>query len=976
MRASCARVKSRIGCCLPGEVSCHEGCTSACAAVSLIIMCPYTIKERVMYQHASPRFESIICISFFLACVLLFSPPVTCESSAGHAPSTDRFQHDPMFRLDEGKCSTIRFTENRGQIVDTDGRLRSDIHFTARIDGVMLFLRSTGMSHVFSRTEQISQPVSEATGQKDGADILSDRRTGSISCHRMDMEFIGANPYASIRGEGRISGWSHFYLSHCPEGITHVPSYARVVYEDIYDGINCIIYSKDGDLKYDFLVQPGVDPSQIRLRFQGQLHSTINEHGEHLISGFLGSIKEHVPVSLQNGVEIRTAYKIDHGDLVFEVSDWDPFSPLLIDPWSTYVGGGGSDSGADIKYDQYGSILIAGYSSGLSFPTKNAYQPVVGGGYDAIVTKFASSGSLQWSTYFGGSSEDKATGIDCGPSGNIAVSGWTWSQDYPVHNAFQAANAGSADLFVASFTSAGILQWSTYYGGSSGESEQSSVAVDDSGNVICAGHTFSSDFPTVNAFQVSHAGGATDNVLGKFSSTGILRWSSYFGGNDNDSYINIGTFGTGSIVGVSQTKSMNRTLLYPLQAVHNGMMDLYIFEMSHAGVLQWATYYGGSGGDGLPSISVSATGWFAISGKTNSVDFPTKNAHQANYGGSYWDAFAVSFQNRTSMSPSVLWSTYFGGTGSEGARDVCRDTYGNVVLTGYAMDNSFPVYKAAQYAYGGGLEDAILVKFSPYGQLQFSSLWGGSSSDEGFGIAVCHSGSTQVGEIAITGHTYSMDFPIDNPFQGSNAGMYDIFLTIFNSSGFIPVDLRSLHAHVHDGDVLLRWETSHECNNAGFRIERKGDCESTDWVDCGFVEAMNTTGAATYEFTDRLSQDLYERVFFYRLRQIDFDGTESLSPTVEVHFEKLPSSVELYAPYPDPADEHVIIPVYTAGSRRLVLRIVNMAGEEVLSLCDGRSLAEGSHVLQASTGHLPSGTYLVELIAGDTRQIRKLMISR
>jgi len=897
-------------------------------------------------------------------------------SSEGRVPC-DRLQAPNLLSMDSGNDGLIRFTENRGQIVDIDGHLRPDIRYIASVQGVTLYLRTSGMSHVFTRVERPRPRVSEATGQMTEPHHLSQSQSNRMWHERIDVEFVGANPFVRVRGECRMPGWSHYHLAHCPDGITHVPSYARVVYENIYRGIDCIVSSKNGFPKYDFLVHPGADPALIRLRYKGHEYASLTDDGNIVLTASIGTVIEHAPSSLQNGRSIPTAYKLTRDQMMFGLSDYDRSAPLLIDPWSTYLGGGGHENGVDVEFDNAGNVLIVGSSGSMTFPTMNAHQSAHGGGYDATVTKLSSSGSLLWSTYLGGSAGDETGAIDLGASGNIAISGQTWSQDFPTKNAFQSALGGVADLFVASFSSSGSLRWSTYFGGSDRESEYgvSAIAVDDSDNVVCAGVTFSSDFPTLNAFQSTKAGGG-DNVLGKFASNGALRWSTYYGGSDMDGRIDIGTYGTGSIVGVSQTKSVDRTLLFPLQASHSGMMDLYIFELSHDGVLQWATYYGGSGGDGLPKICVDNSGWFAVSGKTNSTDFPVKNAHQSSYGGSFWDAFVISFQNRSSIPPTVLWSTYFGSTGSEGALAVSRDVYGNVVVTGYAMDNTFPVYKAAQYGYGGGLTDAILVKFSPYGQLQSSTLWGGGSDDEGHGIAVCPPGTIHSGEIAIVGQTFSSNFPLHNPYQNGNAGLYDMFLTVFNSGGVIPVELLSFHAIIRNSDIVLHWETEHEINNAGFRIEKRLRRDAADWQSCGFVNGRNAAGTAKYQFTDPINQVVGDAVVLYRLRQIDFDGSEALSPVLEVHLGSRPSSVELYAPYPDPVDEYVSIPFFTDGSRQLIVRIINTIGQEMLSLCDGASFASGSHVLQVSTGNLEAGAYLIELTAEDTRQIRKFVISR
>jgi hypothetical protein len=180
--------------------------------------------------------------------------------------------------------------------------------------------------------------------------------------------------------------------------------------------------------------------------------------------------------------------------------------------YSTYLGGSGEDVGYGIAIDPAtADALVAGETYSPNFPTANAYQPDYGGGGDAFVARFSADGSvLVYSTYLGGTGEDKAYGIAVDPATRDAlVTGQTYSPDFPTVNAVQAAYGGGGDAFVARLNVDGsTLVYSSYLGGS-GVDRGFAIAVDPStGDATITGVTGSTDFPTVNALQPDYGGGA------------------------------------------------------------------------------------------------------------------------------------------------------------------------------------------------------------------------------------------------------------------------------------------------------------------------------------------------------------------------------------------------------------------------------------------------------------------------------------
>jgi hypothetical protein len=193
----------------------------------------------------------------------------------------------------------------------------------------------------------------------------------------------------------------------------------------------------------------------------------------------------------------------------FEVGSYQSQYALVIDPtliYSTYLGGSWYDLGSGIAVDSSGNAYVTGGTESNDFPLARPFQATYAGGRDVFVTKLNASGGLVYSTYLGGSSLDAGWGIAVDSSGNAYVTGWTESNDFPLARPFQATYAGYFDVFVTKLNASGGLVYSTYLGGSSGDSGEG-IAVDSSGNAYVTGWTDSNDFPTARPLQATRTGG-------------------------------------------------------------------------------------------------------------------------------------------------------------------------------------------------------------------------------------------------------------------------------------------------------------------------------------------------------------------------------------------------------------------------------------------------------------------------------------
>jgi hypothetical protein len=201
--------------------------------------------------------------------------------------------------------------------------------------------------------------------------------------------------------------------------------------------------------------------------------------------------------------------------------------------YSTYLGADTTtERGYGIVVDSSGNAIIAGETASTTFPTVNPHQGTFGGGLrDVIVAKINSAGSaLLYSTFLGGTDVDEARQIAVDGSGNVFITGFTASSDFPVVNALDTTFEGVQDALVAKLDPSGAVIFATYLGGS-GDETGFGIAVDASGNAYATGFTASSDFPTAGTPFQSTFGGNHDAYVTKYNSDGsALVYSTYIGG--------------------------------------------------------------------------------------------------------------------------------------------------------------------------------------------------------------------------------------------------------------------------------------------------------------------------------------------------------------------------------------------------------------------------------------------------------------
>ncbi len=402
------------------------------------------------------------------------------------------------------------------------------------------------------------------------------------------------------------------------------------------------------------------------------------------------------------------------------VAKLDPTGKVLL--YSVYLGGSCDDDPNGIGVDATGNAYIAGDTDSggqecqQEFPTKNAHQPVYGGGdYDAFAAKFDPDGQLIYSTYLGGGGRDDADAIAVDEVGNAYVVGATTSTLWLDGG---QGFGGVMDAFVIKLDPDGDWEYGQYLGGSDGDSAWGVALHGD--NAYVAGDAASPDFPMENPYQATYAG-AGDIFVAKLTGDGTgLEYSTYLGGSGKDYSYGLAVDGAGQAYVTGQTESSD----YPTTA---GAYDTVCGSdgACNSGNVNW-NYFGG---------------------------FYT-----------YGDAFVSKL---SADGESLLYSTFLGGSGLDKAYDIAVDGDGCAVVTGDTFSPDFPTRRAIHDFRGApGEPDVFVVKLEADGTtLGYSTYLGGSQADYGTGIALINDTAW------VAGFTLSEDFPVtEDALQDTHAG--------------------------------------------------------------------------------------------------------------------------------------------------------------------------------------------------------------
>ena len=494
-----------------------------------------------------------------------------------------------------------------------------------------------------------------------------------------------------------------------------------------------------GALKYEFHVRPGARVSDIRLAYEGVDGLTLDREGGLQIGTAIGVLRDAPPVAFQEisgkRVPVASRYELAGHAYGFTTDRYDSDRELIIDPgldYSTFLGGTSHEFGNGIVVDAAGNAYVVGVTQSPNFPTTAGAFDRTGAAsnnLDVFVAKINPTGTaLVYSTFVGGTNFEWGRGIAIDAANNVYVTGQTKSSNFPTtggafdrtFNVDTCPRCGidQYDAFVFKLNAAGSnLVYSTFLGGFDID-DGLAITVDTAGSAYVTGETGSSNFPTTS---------------GAFS------------------------------------------------RVRNGAFDAFVTKLDPTGsALVYSTYLGGSEVDFGTRIALSKDGsnQAYIVGNTRSPNFPTTPGAFDTTANGEFDVFVARLN---ASGSALIYSTFLGGSGMEGASGLAVDAAGNAFIGGGTPSPDFPVTPGVFSTVLTGSGDAFVTKLNAAGSgLIFSTLIGGSGT-EGIGGLVLDTD----GNIYVAGGTSSADFPMtptayDNTFNGA---VSDAFIAKLNPGG-------------------------------------------------------------------------------------------------------------------------------------------------------------------------------------------------
>jgi hypothetical protein len=656
-------------------------------------------------------------------------------------------------------------------------------------------------------------------------------------------DLLGAQQ-AQVNGEAELPGKANYLIDKDPKNwVTNVPLFERVRYAGVYPGVDLLYYGKQGRLEYDFVVAPGADARQIKMRIAGAEKLTVTKDGAlEMVSGGR-KLRWAAPVayqsadrSLQSSVRKVTAnYAVRGSEISFVVGPYDRSRQLVIDPvlvYSTYLGGSvdadpfngtgqpgsATNEATGVAVDAGGNAYVAGTTNANDFPVTSGAYDTTGSSnqcsphgpcQSGFITKINPSGTaLVYSTYFGQPEVLTALAID--GTGRAYVTGWVvpgFSGVPTTANAFQTTmpcdqceSAGFVSVLSANGAS---LVYSSLFAETqpfTTSIKALAIAVGTSGVAYITGYVDGPDMPLKNAYQTT-MNGNEDAFVAKLdpakSGAASLEYATYLGGSEQDHGEGIATASGMAYVSGFTASTNFPTTAGAMKRTLGGATDGIVakIDTNQLGVasLVWSTQLGGAGIDDAKAIAV-VSGAPYVTGFTQSTDFPvTSGATQKTHTtcGSDGNVCDDVFVTKLNTSGSgVVYSTYLGGSLQDDASAITVDGSGNALVTGFTGSSDFPTTTDAlsrtlgNSACSGSVQvcgDAFLAKISPTGSRLFSTYFGGAGGDVGTGVARDSSGNAY-----LTGYTESSNLPTTSgAFSRTRTGMIDAFLAkvSFGASG-------------------------------------------------------------------------------------------------------------------------------------------------------------------------------------------------
>ena len=674
----------------------------------------------------------------------------------------------------ETKISIWEFIENKGQFVYPDNKQASDIKYIAKKGNLSLYIKEDGFSYVITKNKKANPFINQ--------NIQTDSFTVS---EKIDIEFRNNKESCVITGEDKVRDYINYYLPQCPDGILNVRKYRKIIYKELYENIDLVFYTNpDGELQFDFIVNPGGDPSNIALSVKNNPHKVQINNNSLIIKSSLSEIVHTKPYSYQkiNGIEseVPSTFYFKDNLIKFNNPDYDKDYKLIIDPvvrmWGTFFGGNQNDFFNSAKYDSDNNIIACGSTGSNKLATEKAYQNERNNSMDGVIIKMNSSGDLIWSTYYGGSSMDYIGDLAIDNSNNIYLLGSSTSNDVLGNEGFQDYNKGNYDSFIARFDSNGYRVWGTFYGGLGADNPfndanritNGSIKIDSDGNLVIVAYTRSDSLVSKNCWQCCR-GGLEDLFIVKLNQNGELLWDTYYGGELFDRQG--GTFidKKNNIYISGWTESDNYMAAEgAFQENIAAYNDGFIVKFDKDGNRLCGTYLGGNGYDNLLNLVIDNNNNIYTIGSSSSSD-----QGSGKWRGTYTANHDMILYKITGDLKKKIWATYYGGENNDFFYDIILVNDTIIYVTGNSWSDE-TIVKGGFQTTRNGRRDPVIAKYNTSGKQIWSTFYGGSSGDDQvYNDNIFTLDINDKKEILICGYTNSTDIFGEGGFQSEYGGGLD-----------------------------------------------------------------------------------------------------------------------------------------------------------------------------------------------------------
>jgi len=297
------------------------------------------------------------------------------------------------------QATKAKISENYGKLplsfIQNDGQMDKKVKYYERGNGHSTYFTSDGVYlELLSNSEAIVESKNIDNDKQTIAEHQSPTsRNQNIKSEMITLVPLGANKSPEITAEGKQQGRVNYYRgSDSEDWQTDIPTYNAIIYEDIYNGIDMKFYGNNRKMEYDIIVEPGKDPSVVRLSYEGIEDLSITKDGALLISLKQGKVIQNKPYCYQEidgkKIEVEGSFKLLNSQAhntelptlnselltqnsqlyayAFEVVSYDSDYPLIIDPtlvYSTYLGGSSYEIAHDIEIDSSGNAYITGFTN-------------------------------------------------------------------------------------------------------------------------------------------------------------------------------------------------------------------------------------------------------------------------------------------------------------------------------------------------------------------------------------------------------------------------------------------------------------------------------------------------------------------------------------------------------------------------------------------------------------------------------------